>query len=635
MALSAIIGFSGLVAYAGAGIVIKNRSIDLNSGLIGHWPLDGDVNDISGNNYHGTVSGAVPTQDRFGNSDSAYSFDGLNDYIQLPAITNIRSVSFWINKAAGQDAAWNYILDARDGLPSGYMASQGTGGQWNVQYVNGAPATVGWSSIPDDEWTHVYIQASIPFTDDLNIMSRVSNNETTEGLIDEYRLYSRPLSAAEVQALYESQEQSSRITIADTQKGLIGHWKFDGDTKDSTPYGNHGTVIGSPVPADDRHSQSEKAYTFNGTDSGISLGNLNEYFTTEGTISFWVKETSAVTGTPSRTGIISFGTSPHNSHYPWTNGLAYFDVFKTVRVNDISLSEQIDRTQWHLVTITSKPGVNGWKLYQNTELVYQTTGDASVSLPANALLGKSTTSYYLDGQMDDVRIYNRAISIDEITRLYDSYSPGLAVSDLSKGLVGHWDFNGDAKDKTPYSSHASVVGAALASDRFGQPDSAYALSSNNYLDLKNPNHLNFGNDGSYSIQWWINKQGSFKNYDSILSKGVVGNQRVHFLIDNSGYIFRWDAFHAGQTIPLDNWVHVVYTYAASASNYGTEKFYINGQETNSRTGAMPGWHAPDNFRVGYHIYSGGSWPFQGRIDDVRIYNRALSSADVQRLYSTH
>ena len=52
------------------------------NGLVGYWSFSGNANDSSGNNLNGTVNGAVLTEDRFGNSSSAYSFDG-NDYISV------------------------------------------------------------------------------------------------------------------------------------------------------------------------------------------------------------------------------------------------------------------------------------------------------------------------------------------------------------------------------------------------------------------------------------------------------------------------------------------------------------------------------------------------------------------------
>ncbi|ETR68891.1 MAG: hypothetical protein OMM_04291 [Candidatus Magnetoglobus multicellularis str. Araruama] len=57
--------------------------IDLEEGLVAYYPFNGNANDESGNGNHGTVYGAILIEDRFGNKNSAYSFDGIDDYIGL------------------------------------------------------------------------------------------------------------------------------------------------------------------------------------------------------------------------------------------------------------------------------------------------------------------------------------------------------------------------------------------------------------------------------------------------------------------------------------------------------------------------------------------------------------------------
>src|SRR5688500_6965806 len=54
------------------------------NGLEAHWPFTGNANDASGNGHAGTVFGAALVPDRFLNQNSAYSFDGVNDYIRVP-----------------------------------------------------------------------------------------------------------------------------------------------------------------------------------------------------------------------------------------------------------------------------------------------------------------------------------------------------------------------------------------------------------------------------------------------------------------------------------------------------------------------------------------------------------------------
>ena len=63
--------------------ITLDSSVDLSAGLITFYPFNGNANDESGNGNHGAVNGATLTNDRLSNSNSAYYFDGINDYIDL------------------------------------------------------------------------------------------------------------------------------------------------------------------------------------------------------------------------------------------------------------------------------------------------------------------------------------------------------------------------------------------------------------------------------------------------------------------------------------------------------------------------------------------------------------------------
>ena len=60
--------------------------VDLSSGLVAYYPFNGNTNDESGNDNHGTNNGATLTADRFGNADKAMSFDA--DWVDIPALVN-------------------------------------------------------------------------------------------------------------------------------------------------------------------------------------------------------------------------------------------------------------------------------------------------------------------------------------------------------------------------------------------------------------------------------------------------------------------------------------------------------------------------------------------------------------------
>jgi uncharacterized protein (TIGR02145 family) len=70
------------------------------NGLVGWWGFNGNAQDGSGNGNHGTVNGATLTTDRFGNQNSAYNFDGVDDWIQVDDHTTLRpnhiTISAWI-----------------------------------------------------------------------------------------------------------------------------------------------------------------------------------------------------------------------------------------------------------------------------------------------------------------------------------------------------------------------------------------------------------------------------------------------------------------------------------------------------------------------------------------------------------
>ncbi|WP_297693672.1 hypothetical protein [uncultured Eudoraea sp.] len=77
----------------------------MNTCLIGYWPFNGNANDESGNENHGTVLGAFLTEDRFGKVNNAYDFDGLDDYIIAEDDDSLEipddfSISVWVKPEA-------------------------------------------------------------------------------------------------------------------------------------------------------------------------------------------------------------------------------------------------------------------------------------------------------------------------------------------------------------------------------------------------------------------------------------------------------------------------------------------------------------------------------------------------------
>jgi len=196
-------------------------------GLVGAWLFSGNANDSSGNGNHGTVIGATLTEDRFGNSNYAYSFDGIDDKIivnNVPVNTTIgeyNTVSMWF--------FWNGDWDE--------MCFQSTISLWfsdgsgfGINGGNNHLLGIDYSGLVG-EWIHVvavlYNGVNSPTTSKLYINSvrktitdrrgagenRIlwstlyfGGTETGQyafhGLLDDVRVYNRVLTDSEVTHLY-------------------------------------------------------------------------------------------------------------------------------------------------------------------------------------------------------------------------------------------------------------------------------------------------------------------------------------------------------------------------------------------------------------------------------------------------
>lgn len=82
------LSLSGAVAYF---------FLDLNQQLVAYYPFDGHARDESGNQNHGVVFGATLSPDRFGHQDSAYAFDGVDDFIALPDNLDLINTDFTLS----------------------------------------------------------------------------------------------------------------------------------------------------------------------------------------------------------------------------------------------------------------------------------------------------------------------------------------------------------------------------------------------------------------------------------------------------------------------------------------------------------------------------------------------------------
>ena len=91
----------GGIATDSIGVSVRDTTINQSGDMVAFYPFNGNANDISGFNNNGTVSGATLVSDRWGNTASAYSFDGVNDNISIVSSTSLNfqnsiAINFWM-----------------------------------------------------------------------------------------------------------------------------------------------------------------------------------------------------------------------------------------------------------------------------------------------------------------------------------------------------------------------------------------------------------------------------------------------------------------------------------------------------------------------------------------------------------
>ena len=207
----------------------------------------------------------------------------------------------------------------------------------------------------------------------------------------------------------------------------------------------------------------------------------------------------------------------------------------------------------------------------------------------------------------------------------------------TQGLVAWYPFNGNARDESGSGFDGTAKGPVLTSDRFGKANSAYLFDGvDDFIDT---NHdFSWSVEDSFSLSLWfatrnksqiqvlIGKDGA-QYYEYALS---IVSQRLWY------YYFRPDGdseldLLAESTIPDDNiWYHASVTYNGKTR---TGHLYINGILTAMKINIGATFQDHSNTtQIGYGYYNNRvAHAFNGAIDDMRIYDRALTAAEVLAL----
>ena len=436
------------------------------------------------------------------------------------------------------------------------------------------------------------------------------------------------------------------ITIAQAPtSGLVAYYPFNGNANDESGNGNHLTVMNGAQLSIDRNGLPNKAYSFDGQDDYLTAPystSLNSVNNNDGfTFSAWVKTSG--------------------NFYIFCKAVGYDLHYRFLGNQDFIISEcdnlyatfpnNIPQNEWVSLICVKRGELNF--LYVNGKEVGWSTGSPD-SWPVNnetpLEVGRDAHGpiEYMLGSLDEIRIYNRGLCDEEVLQLYQSEVPPPSPINLANGLQLHYPFNGNANDISGNNLNGIVHGATPVMDRFGAANSAFHFDGiDDYIEtpyIENP-------ATGFSVSVWAktNLQLPDVSYYSIISNRgpLEGGGYAFNLFFDVGTLGAWSFGLNGDYIRIDKyktttncnkWVHLVGVWepdGATNFNTGQMKLYVNGSTLNTLPYDFGGnANQPINPIGQMKIAWDEAWGsfFEGDLDELRIYNRPINSAEVNALH---
>ncbi|RJR15967.1 LamG domain-containing protein [Candidatus Microgenomates bacterium] len=432
-------------------------------------------------------------------------------------------------------------------------------------------------------------------------------------------------------------------------------WNFDegyGNPADSSSSALPTTLSGALWKTNDL-CLSGKCLYFDGADDYVSTTSTTVFDATATyTVMAWIRPTfggEAATETfISKTGVVDFNISDTND-----NVVVAYTGGTTASSNNSVLTAN----KWHHVAITYN-GSGTIAIYidgndQTSDSSVTESNSAASTLFGSELTAASTQSY--QGFMDMVKIYTSQLTAAQVKSEYSSVSAsesgisasvggGTDQSYLSNGLVGYWkmdetatpslDSSGNALSGTWNGSTASTTG------KYG--NGTVYDGTGDFIDVGTSTTLQMGT-GDFTISTWFKNSTDGGSNVELVSKNKANCGDYDLYLNSSEnvvFAFRAPSSCVGPTVSSTasytdgSWHHAV----ATVKRNEITRLFIDGQQvasetTNTLATTTANVNDAASFQIGARNYVSGPNYFTGTMDETRVYNRALSPAEVAGLYN--
>ncbi len=410
------------------------------------------------------------------------------------------------------------------------------------------------------------------------------------------------------------------VTPGEVPGRLVAEYKLEGNGRDNSGHELHGVTTGGISYTAGR--VDGQAATFNGTNGSVEIPASVEV---DFTIACWVKTTATAGGAQwfNGMGLVDGEVGGANADF----GLALVGTKAAFGLGNpdttITSSVSINDGAWHHLTATLATGTGAMKLYVDGVLQASATGPIGArTAPAKLRLGSIGGAFgFLNGSLDEVRLYNTILGASEIARL----------ATVGNTLVASYSFDGNTLDSSQHRNHGDAVAVTFPAGKIGG-NAAQFDGTGSFVKIPAAVTADF------SISYWVKTTatGGFGQWyagRSMVDADIPGvandwgisltGDRVSFGMGDAGA-----GFTIRSTTPINDgvWHHVAATRVCST---GAMKLYVDGALQASGVGSTAVRNAPGGIRLGSTLF-GGTY-FSGAIDELRIYNYALENSQVAAL----
>ncbi len=454
---------------------IPSGPIHPPSGMVSWWSGDDHPNDIIDGN-HGTLQGDATYGP--GMVDEAFSFDGVDDYVSAPQVTNLDGSSFtgltidaWINPdtvAANHAVAGVYnssvtLTTYQFHIVNGQL---NFGASWDPNWTVDFFSAISSYNIPVAQWTHVagtwsggsnvklYIngvedtattvstlnvfpslgETSVPAT--IGALTNISNqaNSFFDGLIDEVEIFDRALSADEIRAIFEAgSEGKIKPKPIVPPSGMVSWWSADDHPNDIVD-GNHGTLQGGATYAG---GMVDQAFSLDGDGDYVDLGNIAslDFTDQDFTIDAWFRisdyPNNGGGGCGPRYPIFANNAWGYVSEIVGSGQLVFYKYHEVSAVVVVTSPDPVSIDRWHHFTAVHT--VSELRLYVDGQLVDTAASPSGaifyhgsgVDTPEIGRMNCGDLPYFhFKGLVDEVEIFDRALTDAEISAIYEAGPAG-------------------------------------------------------------------------------------------------------------------------------------------------------------------------------------------------------------------